>query len=144
MQGECAMQKQFISWTTKMSVGVAVLDEDHKELVSLLNKLHDGIAAGHGTETLGKILDGLVDYAKGHLVREEEMFAQTGYSDAAEHIKKHQEMAAKVLEIQARYNKGLFDALSLTTLEFMRNWLSDHIQGSDKSYKEHLNASGVH
>jgi len=138
------MQRPFISWTTKMSVGVAVLDDDHKKLVGLLNELHDGIAAGHGTETLGKILDGLVDYAKFHFGREEELFAQTGYSDAPEHIKRHRELAAKVLEIQARYNKGLFDALSLTTLAFMKDWLNEHIQGSDKSYKAHLNASGVH
>ena len=135
---------QFVAWTKKMSVGVTVLDEDHQKLVSLLNELHEGIASGHGTETLGKILNALVEYTKVHFAREEEFFAQTGYPDAAAHHQKHEDLTSKVLEIQAHYNKGHFDALSLDALEFLKEWIYGHIQGSDKSYKAHLNSSGIY
>jgi hemerythrin-like metal-binding protein len=137
------MQAPFFTWTEKMSVGVAVLDDDHKRLVALLNDLHYGIAAGHGTERLGSVLDGLVEYTGTHFAREEEFFARTGYPASAEHIQEHRTLTRLVLDIQARYNKGLFNALSLEVMDFLKNWLADHVQGSDKKYEAFLNAKGI-
>jgi hemerythrin-like metal-binding protein len=142
--GENAMQAPFITWTEKMSVGVTVLDDDHKRLIGLLNDLHDGIAAGHGTERLGRVLDGLVTYTSTHFAHEEEFFAQTGYPAAAEHIQEHRALTKLVQDVQARYKKGQFEALSLDTMDFLKNWLHDHVLGSDLNYKAHLNAAGIH
>jgi hemerythrin len=137
------MQAPFITWTEKMSVGVAILDADHKRLVCLLNDLHDGIAAGRGTERLGRVLDGLLEYAKTHFAHEEEYFAQTSYPAASEHIQEHRALTKLVMDVQARYKKGKFDALSLEVMDFLKDWLADHVLGSDKNYKAHLNASGI-
>ena len=136
------MQEPFVVWTEKMSVGVALLDDDHKKLISMLNDLHDGISSGHGTERLEKVLDGLVSYVGSHFAHEEELFAQTGYPAASEHIPEHRALAKLALDVQARYNKGQFDALSLETLDYLKNWLNEHVLGSDKKYMKHLRASG--
>ena len=138
------MQSPFFAWTEKMSVGVEVLDADHKKLIGLLNDLHDGIASGRGTERLGRVLDGLVDYAGTHFAHEEDYFAQTAYSGAAEHIQEHRAMTKLVKDVQVCYNQGKFEALSLNTMNFLKGWLTDHLQGSDKNYKSHLNAMGIH
>jgi hemerythrin-like metal-binding protein len=137
------MQSPFFTWTEKMSVGVEVLDADHKKLIALLNDLHDGIASGHGTERLERVLDGLVDYVGTHFAHEETYFAQTGYPGAAEHIQEHRTLANLVNDVQVRYNQGKFEALSLNTMNFLKDWLTNHLQGSDKNYKSHLNASGI-
>jgi len=141
--GKGIMRAPFMTWTPKMSVGVEVLDEDHKILVGLLNDLHDGIIDGHGTERLGRVLDGLVSYVDTHFAREEALFAQTHYPGAAEHIRAHRALTERVQEIQTRYNKGLFDALSQDTLNFLRTWLTEHILGADQNYSMHLNANGI-
>ena len=137
------MQSPFFTWTEKMSVGVEVLDADHKRMIDLLNDLHDGIVAGRGTERLERVLDGLVDYVRTHFEHEEELFTQTGYPGAAEHIQEHRTLTNLVMDVQARYNQGKFEALSLNTMDFLKDWLTNHIQGSDKNYKSHLNASGI-
>ncbi len=67
-----------MSWNDKMSVGIAVIDQEHKKLVDLLNELYDGIQANHAKEKLGTVLDGLIAYAASHFKREEQFFAQTG------------------------------------------------------------------
>ena len=138
------MREPFIVWTGKMSVGVELLDDDHKKLVAMLNDLHDGIHAGHGTERLERVLDGLAAYTGTHFAHEEEFFAQTDYPAAAEHILEHRKLTKLVLDVQARYKKGQFDALSLETMSFLKDWLQDHIQGTDKNYQAHLNANGIH
>lgn len=138
------MQTALVEWSEKMSVGVEMLDADHKRLLALLNDLHDGIVAGHGTVRLERVLDGLVEYIEHHFAHEEEFFAQSEYPGAGEHIQEHRALTRLILDVKARYNKGMFDALSLNTLEFLKQWLQDHVQGCDKKYTEHLNACGIH
>jgi hemerythrin-like metal-binding protein len=126
-----------------MSVGVAALDNDHKKLTGMVNELFDGIMAGQGKDAVGKILDGLVAYTTQHFGREEQFFAQTGYPDAAAHKAQHQDLCKQVLAVQEKYRAGATAALSIETLHFLKSWLINHIQGTDKEYGPHLNARGI-
>jgi hemerythrin len=133
-----------MTWTEKLSVGVAVLDEDHKRLVSMLNELYEAMQAGHGRDTLGRILAGLVQYTKVHFAREEKFFAQTGYPAVAAHKAEHDALTAQVMDVQRKYAAGSTATLSLDVMHFLKNWLVTHIQGSDQKYRPHLNAKGIH
>lgn len=133
-----------MNWNDKLSVGVAVIDNDHKKLVGMVNELYDGVQSGHGKESVGKILDGLVAYTKVHFDREEQFFSQTGYPVAPAHKQEHADLTKQVLAVQQQYKSGATNTLSLEVLNFLKNWLVTHIQGSDKRYGPHLNANGVH
>ncbi len=133
-----------MQWTDKLSVGVQVLDDDHKRLVAMLNELYDAMQGGHGKEALGKILDGLVQYTKVHFAREEKLFAQTGYAAAGPHHQEHADLTRQVMDVQQKYASGATAVLSLDVMQFLRNWLIKHIQGSDQKYRPHLNANGIH
>ena len=133
-----------MTWTEKMSVGVRVLDDDHKNLVAMVNELYDSMQAGHSREALGGILDRLVSYTKMHFSREETFFAQTKYPAADGHKQEHADLTKQVLEVQRKYAAGTNAALSIDVLQFLKNWLVRHIQGSDQKYRPHLNAGGVH
>ncbi len=132
-----------VTWTNRLSVGVKVLDDDHKRLLGLLNQLNNGMMAGHGRETLGKVFDELVNYTQTHFTREEQFFAATGYAAADAHKKEHDDLTMRVLDLQARYNNGAL-ALTKEVINFLKSWLTYHIQGSDQKYGPHLNAKGVH
>jgi hemerythrin len=142
--GKDAQRMALMTWTDSMSVGVKVLDEDHKKLVGMVNELHDGILEGHRHEALAHVLDQLVQYTKVHFAREEQFFAKTQYAQAAEHKKEHDDLIVKAGELQSRYKGGSTSMLSLETMSFLKSWLSHHIQGSDKLYTKHLNSSGIH
>ncbi len=133
-----------MTWTEKLSVGVGVLDEDHKKLVGMLNELYDAMQAGQGRDSLGRILNGLVQYTTFHFAREEKFFAQTGYAAAALHKQEHDALTRQVLDVQQKYAAGVTSTLSLDVMQFLRNWLVNHIQGSDQKYRPHLNAKGIH
>jgi hemerythrin len=133
-----------MTWTPKLSVGVAVLDEDHKKLVGMVNELYDAMQAGHGKESLGPILDRLVDYTKVHFAREEKLFGQTGYPEAVPHKQQHDALTRQVLDVQRKYAAGAAATVSLEVMHFLRDWLIKHIQGTDQKYRSHLNAKGIH
>ena len=132
-----------MTWNEKLSVGVSVIDEEHKQLVNLLNELYDGMQAGQSKESLGKVLDGLIAYVAYHFKHEEDLFAQTGYPAAEEHKKEHDDLTNQVLEVQKKYKAGDTGTLSLEVMNFLRKWLIGHIQGTDKKYTPHLNAKGI-
>jgi hemerythrin len=132
-----------MTWTSELSVGVTVLDEDHKKLVAILNELHDGMAAGQGRATLGKVFDGLVEYTKTHFAREEQFLFETEYPRAEVHKKQHEDLTMRVTDLQTRYRNG---ALTLTkeVLNFLKDWLTYHIKGHDQKYGAHLHGKGIH
>lgn len=133
-----------MTWTEKLSVGVAVLDDDHKRLVAMVNELYDAMQAGHGKELLGAVLDRLVQYTRVHFEREQKLFEQTGYPAAAPHRQEHDTLTGQVLDVQRKYMAGASAALSIDVLRFLKSWLINHIQGSDQKYRSHLNSKGIH
>lgn len=131
----------FFNWNDNLSVGVKASDDDHKKLIDMLNSLYEGMKNGHGKEVVGRVLDDLVRYTKFHFAREEDFFAKTGYP-AVEHKKEHKELMKQAEELQSRYKSGEC-SLSIETLDFLKDWLTIHIQSTDKKYSSHLNAAGI-
>ena len=132
-----------LNWTPDMSVGVSVLDEDHKKLIAMINELHSGMLAGHSNEVVGGVLRKLANYTVEHFRREEALFAQTGYPAAGAHQREHEKLKTQVTAEIQKFQSGAA-GLGMETLNFLRDWLKHHIQESDKCYGPHLNARGIH
>ena len=56
-----------LTWSPMFSVGVKEIDDQHKKLIDLANRLNDQMAAGKGKEILDKIFQELVAYTVSHL-----------------------------------------------------------------------------
>jgi len=134
---------RMLIWTPEMSVGVAVLDEDHKNLIAMINELHDAMQAGKGRAVFGGILERLGDYTIEHFGREEALLAATGYAALDLHHHVHEKLKADVAEIRRKFAEGDDMCLTIDTLDFLQNWLRHHILETDMRYRAHLNARGV-
>ncbi len=132
-----------MEWSDKLSTGVPSIDQQHKKLVGMANTLYDAMKAGHGKEVLNETLAGLINYTVTHFNYEEKLFAQTGYPKAAPHVKEHEDLKKQVLAIQEKMKAGVSFAQSMEVMEFLKNWLINHIMGSDKAYAPHLTAKGI-
>lgn len=132
-----------MEWNDKMSVGIDSIDAQHKKLVALLNELYDGVQQGHTKEALGTVLSGLVDYTVAHFKYEEDLFAKTGYAEKDAHKAEHDAFTRKVGDVQEKYKTGVNTSLSLEVMTFLKNWLTNHIMGTDQKYTAHLKANGV-
>ncbi len=54
----------FFEWKDNYSVNNGEIDEQHKQLVSMLNCLHEPLKKGRACEVLKTIIDELVAYTK--------------------------------------------------------------------------------
>ena len=132
-----------MAWNDQLSVNVAQVDSQHKKLVELLNSFHDAMKQGKGKEAMGKTFSELLDYTVYHFGTEEDFFKKYGYPAFAAHKKEHEALTKQAMDLNARFSRGE-EVISADTLTFLKNWLRDHIMGSDKKYGPFLNAKGVH
>lgn len=131
-----------IEWTDDLSVNVPSIDEQHKKLVNMINALNSAMEDGETDDVLVKIFEGLLAYTDKHFKYEEGIFAKIDYVATDAHQKEHDDLRAKVTEMKERLDKGEF-MLGVEVMSFLRDWLTNHIMGSDKAYSAHLVKAGI-
>lgn len=132
----------FLSWDNSYSVGVALIDNQHKRLINIINELHDAMAAGKGKEVLGKVLHELIQYVNTHFKTEEEHMVKYQYPEYENHRYEHEKLTDEVKRFYDDFNSGKA-VLSVQIMNFLRNWLMDHIVVKDKKFGKFLNEKGV-
>ena len=131
-----------ITWNDNYSVKIKQFDDQHKKLIDMLNELHDAMKVGKGKEVLEKILAGLIQYTGTHFANEERLMKLHNYPGYEQHKKEHNLLALQVNDVQTQYREGNA-VLSQAVMTFLKDWLQNHIQGSDKNYAPFLNSKGV-
>ncbi|MGA2448936.1 MAG: bacteriohemerythrin [Polyangiaceae bacterium] len=123
-----------IEWDgPRFSVEVKRFDDDHREMIRLINDLHSAMKSGQARDILSSLTDKLADYAKLHIGDEETTMQRFGYPQLASHRQEHAEFAERVAEIRQQAQAG--DVVSaIDLLEFLQAWLFNHILGTDRLY----------
>lgn len=68
-----------IEWTEDLSVGIASVDQEHRNLITLLDDLFEAALAKKRNVAALRALDALVTATSVHFRNEEGFFARTGY-----------------------------------------------------------------
>ncbi len=132
----------FMNWSDEFSVNVKEIDDQHRKLVELINKLHTAMAERKGKEVLGGIIKELMDYTAYHFSTEEKYFEMYNYPEKLAHIQEHNDFVRKVQEFQKGFEAGKI-LLSVDIMNFLTDWLRRHILGSDKKYGPFFNEKGL-
>jgi len=130
------------NWSDKYSVGVHMFDNQHKRLVELINDLHDAMRAAKGREVLGDILKGLLDYTRMHFADEERQMTTFSYPDYAAHRVEHEKLVARVVELKAKHDSG-DNTITIEVMNFLKDWLINHILVTDKKYGQFFKDKGI-
>lgn len=130
-----------IIWQPSYSVGVKLIDAQHKKLFSILNDLEDGINDSDRSSLENTIFD-LKAYVKFHFGQEEKYFKQFNYEDAPAHLQQHSLYVEKINELHARYLKNETN-IAAELVEFLDDWILNHIQIIDKKYTKCFNDNGL-
>ena len=92
-----------LKWSNESSVGIETVDNEHRELIDVINELCDAVQKGHEREQTGQLLHRLIECARGHFTSEEAMLLATDYPELAEHTEQHQSLLVEVEELAARF-----------------------------------------
>ena len=134
--------KDRVEWKESYTVGVDVLDDDHKRLIELINRFQTAYKYHTGEEFERQALNELVDYTRYHFEREEKMMEAAGYPDLEVHKTVHRAMIFKVAQFQEEYQQRGHEALD-GVASFLGEWLIDHINGTDKKYGPYIKTQSL-
>ncbi|CAH2031845.1 bacteriohemerythrin [Trichlorobacter ammonificans] len=131
-----------LEWDSSFETGIRSIDEQHKVLFNMVNELHDAMQQKRSKEAIGQILNRLIDYTGSHFAHEENAFRTTGYPQEAGHKQLHAKLVNQVLELKGQFEGGQA-VLTQSVIDFLQDWLTNHIKGEDKRYAPHLIKHGI-
>ncbi|MBF0178389.1 MAG: bacteriohemerythrin [Magnetococcales bacterium] len=133
---------EFFPWTDTLLTGVRDVDDDHKKLVAMVNKIHRLLKESAGSAAVGQVINELAAYTQFHFAREEKFFDQFGYPDTASHKEKHVQLLQGVSTLMKEFAEGDF-AAPMDLLTVAKAWLINHIMKTDMAFAPFLKEKGV-
>jgi hemerythrin len=129
-------------WKTDYEVGIAIIDDQHKVLVHLINKLHHLIETTLEQASFEALLQELFDYTRYHFTTEEQLMEDAGYpnDEIERHKKQHQRFVVELNGTQTDLETLTKDD-AVIIQNFLVNWLKNHILKVDMDLAEFLIAN---
>lgn len=121
-----------VIWNDAYSVGMPEIDDQHKVLFDLINQLWEAIVNRSTIEQQLELIGKLEHYTLSHFTAEETFMRAFEYPDFDIHKKAHESFVKKIAHEKA--NLQATQHLSLDILNFLKDWLIEHIMVSDKAY----------
>ncbi len=126
----------------KFKLGVLIVDEEHKVLIDYLNRLSRMWGEVY-PDLEREVILGLMYYVKVHFTVEEEFIKIYKYPHTEDHLKSHRDFAEKIQSFKKDLESGGRDIRG-AIIDYLKDWLVDHISGTDRDLCKYLNSKGVH
>lgn len=119
-----------IKWKDEFSVGIEEVDHEHRELIELINGLHDVMQLGADQVQVVDLLGEIYAQIAAHFALEEKMMRETRYPGYAEHKEDHETLLDDLRDIMDEVeDDGRFDAVQLSN--DLNRWFGDHFSEFD-------------
>ena len=131
-----------INWKNEFSVGVKEMDDQHKKLLGMINRLIEEQHTLTDPKTIADLLTEMTDYAQVHFRAEEFLMAEYGYDKKKQQEQQHQAFIDKTISFYSASDLGP-NVLSVALLDYLSTWLVGHILKEDMKYKEFFKSKGL-
>lgn len=123
-------------WNDKFELGIKEIDQQHKQLMELVNTIYDEFKGGATVPVLKSLLHALIEGSHYHFECEEQWMAETAYPAILEHKREHEKFKVRVAEIDKLFEQGRDNSLDL--MLFLNNWIRHHLLEVDAKFADHL------
>jgi len=124
------------SWKDDYSVNVPELDEHHKILMDIINRIYDDCLQSYIVDCIGPKIKELIEYSEYHFKAEEDYMRRIEYFESEEHLEQHSMFNFKIRELQQAYSDNEME-LTKSLIVFLGKWLLHHVFEEDRKYALH-------
>ncbi|MBC8450664.1 hemerythrin family protein [bacterium] len=133
-----------IVWKDSLSVGVDLIDEQHKSLISKIADLEVALRTGQGPAEIVRVLTFLMDYTRFHFGTEERNMRAYDYPGLSAHLIKHEEFKTTLANLSNDFREeGATQGLADSIETLLVNWFVKHIKDVDHMFGEFLQANNL-
>ncbi len=124
---------QLFAWDDKYDVGVDRMNDEHKQIIALMNQLYQESHEGAPSSILLRTLNALASCAAAHFADEEAYMRSVNFPEFAKHKHIHEALLTRVRDYIAEFQAG-GDRISREFFSFLKLWLSSHMLHVDTKY----------
>lgn len=124
-----------------LQVGIATIDDQHRELFSTISRLIEALSRNHGEAEIDRVFAFLEGYTQQHFGLEEAYMREHAYPEAEAHLQAHAVFVDSIAALQRRYHaEGDAAMAAIAACDQLGEWLVDHIAKKDRQLGEFLQA----
>ncbi|MDR2745113.1 MAG: bacteriohemerythrin [Desulfovibrio sp.] len=128
---------KFVQWTSKLELHVPAIDNQHRKLCEYINDLYAAMKNNRTSSELQNVVKKLRNYTASHFGDEERLFNASQYPGIREHKEIHKKFVARLDDFEKQLKDGTA-TVSMELLTFLKDWLIEHIAGTDRGYVPYL------
>ncbi|MEA3641167.1 MAG: bacteriohemerythrin [Lamprobacter sp.] len=117
-------------WDKTLSIDVPEIDQDHRRLLELFNRLGQAAEDAEPQAYIEAIMDELISCTGWHFQHEERLMEKYGYHGLEEHRAEHQDLMARGRALQQQLRQAGAPP-SVQEIAVLEHWLTGHIYGAD-------------
>ena len=142
MNNNSSTSVQIFPWDSNFEIGIEIIDEQHKQLVNILNKLASHLTNYSDEVTLNETFTELVDYTDYHFQTEEKIWSQYLSDDEyyKSHLITHASFIEELLKLKNNRSTKSHDENIYSIISFLSKWLAYHILDTDKNMANIIHA----
>lgn len=119
-----------IEWSPNFALGVAKVDADHRELIELINQLHERLKLGENQSAVFNLFADLYGRVTKHFAYEEAIMRSRHYDQYEEHQADHQCLLDEITTIMCDWEGNSLVNIEATTTR-LYDWFCRHFQSHD-------------
>jgi hemerythrin len=128
-----------LEWKDEYSVGVPAVDHEHRELIELVNRLHQGPASQMPEDQVAVIFGDLFHAISAHFALEERFMRERGYDQATQHKADHERLLDELRDIMDDHQHGEGHSVERLTAS-VEAWFVNHFKTHDARLHSRLGA----
>ncbi len=119
-----------IEWKSEFSLGVPLVDNEHREMIDLVNQLHQKVKSQEQDAGIVDFLEDLYACAAKHFAHEELMMQSRRYSAFEHHQADHQRLLNELTSMMFEVQDGMLNNIEAMT-ERLYDWFCIHFKTHD-------------
>jgi len=131
--------KEHVVWSNSYSMGIKIIDDQHKGLLNFVNDLFDHSTGNDVDERtyFKEVIQKAVQYIKEHFQTEEKLMIATKFPGYAAHKKIHDEFTLTVVKSVKDFDAGKRLVLEKFAY-FLKDWVLTHVGVEDVQYAQYF------
>ncbi len=128
-----------IEWNDSLTIGIDVIDDQHKMLIQRLNELSAAVEMMRGETEIMRTIQFMIEYTDFHFSSEEEHMAEQNYLGLDFQQAQHAEFKNSLNRLLEDFeDEGITRGLTNSVNTFLGNWLIKHIKSLDLKFSQFL------
>jgi len=126
-----------LQWQDNFSIGIEEVDHEHRELIELINALHDSLANDRSAVRVEAVLGEVLADISAHFALEEKVMRARSYDALEEHKADHERLLDDLRDLMDEQAAGA----ALDDHAFgqrLSEWFAGHFRTHDARFHRHL------